>query len=258
MRLNIFTIALNAMPWIERHYSIFCESKVDWRWTIVEGTAMPTKDTSWVAGIQPQLSSDGTKQYLDSLVKKRDSRVKLIRNPRWANKTEMVNAAIAGFEDGILLQVDADEFWTPEQLSDIVEVYKANPSLAGMRFFCRYFVGPDIVTITQDAYGNNTGEWMRCWRFRRGMRFNRHEPPVLNLNQGHIMGRSETRSLGLVFDHMSWVTPEQVKFKCRYYGKKYANGFKGWERLQKNTNWPTKLRAYLPWVDDRAYADKVQ
>jgi hypothetical protein len=255
MKICLFTIVLDGMPWITHHYKMLAGSNLDWRWTIVEGTALPTKDTAWVAGISPRLSMDGTTEYVDSI---KDDRVKVIRRLSWQNKTEMVNAAVAGFPDCVLMQVDSDELWTAAQLEKIVSLYARMPGINGMKFFCRYFIGPDIVTVTDNAYGNNSGEWLRSWRFRRGMRFNRHEPPTLNLNRGFFLNRDSTRRAGLVFDHMSWVTESQVRFKCEYYGKQYANGLEGWKRLQENKIWPAKIKDYLPWVDEKAYAAKVQ
>lgn len=258
MKIQIFTIVLDGMPWITKHLETLQQLKSDWEWSIVEGVAMPTRDTAWVAGVEPRLSVDGTHEYLEAI--KSVKNVKVISQARWENKTDMVNAAIKDFTDGVLIQVDSDEIWTVSQLEKIADTFRQNPGLNGMKFFCNYFVGDGIVTLGENSYGNNSGEWLRAWRFRRGMQFNRHEPPVLN-NTRHpvrMMSREKTRMAGLVFDHYSWVDPNQVKFKCQYYGKQYASGYEGWERLQKNESWPISLKQFLPWVDQNATANKIR
>ena len=36
---------------------------------------------------------------------------------------------------------------------------------------------------------------------------------------------------------------------------KYAGAVEGWKRLQAHTQFPTKLKPFLPWVDDKATVD---
>lgn len=251
MKFGVFTIVLDGMPWIEKHLARLKATDLDWRWTIVEGVARPTKDTAWVRGIAPRLSIDGTTQYLDSL---HDKRVKVIRSSRWENKTSMCNAAIADNRTGIVLQMDVDEFWTPAQFHGIHDFFVSNPEYDFARFYCNYYLGPDIVATSEDGYGNRASEWCRAWRFKMGQKFIKHEPPIMN-NQGLGADRKATREYGLVFDHFSWVLPEQVKSKCLYYGGEYS--YDAWKRLQSATFPVDDLSQYLPWVGPNASADKI-
>jgi hypothetical protein len=251
MRFNVFTIVLDGLPWIKMHLDRLRATDLDWRWTIVEGVARPTKDTAWVRGIAPRLSIDGTTAYLDSI---EDKRVKIIRASRWENKTSMCNAAIAEFRTGILLQMDADELWTPAALQGIHDFFENNEQYGFAKFYCNYYLGPDIVATSEDGYGNRASEWCRAWRFKMGQTFVKHEPPIMN-NQGLGADRSVTRDLGLVFDHYSWVLPEQVKAKCLYYGGNYS--YDAWKRLQSAKFPVNDLAAYLPWVGPGASADKI-
>jgi hypothetical protein len=251
MKYQVFTIVLDGMPWIKMHLDRLRETDLDWRWTIVEGVARPTKDTSWVRGIAPRLSIDGTTQYLDSI---QDKRVKIIRQSRWENKTSMCNAAIADFRPGILLQMDADELWTAAQHRQLHDFFVANPHYDFAKFYCNYYLGPDIVATSEDGYGNRSSEWCRAWMMKMGRTFIKHEPPIM-VNQGLGADRKETREYGLVFDHFSWVLPDQVKAKCLYYGGNYS--FDAWKRLQDAKFPVDDLSEYLPWVGPGASADKI-
>ncbi len=252
MKLSLFTIVLDGMPWIKHHLEMLQSTRLDWKWVIVEGVARPTKDTSWVKGIKPRLSKDGTHEYLKSID---DIRVKVISQPRWENKTSMVNTALANLPAGVLMQIDSDELWSAGQLEKIVSWFEEDQSIDSMKFFCRYFVGPSIITTSIDAYGNNPNEWLRAWRFKRGQLFVTHEPPKLQGSETNCVSRVKTLTHGLCFDHMAYASEKQVAFKEDYYG--YPGAVAQWRKLQANQIWPVKLKDYLPWVDDKATATKI-
>lgn len=256
MKIKFLTICLDAMRFLPTQLITFNRLHLDWEWLIVEGVAAPVKDTAWCKSIPPRLSKDGTTEFLDVL-KRNHPRVKVFWRDLWHGKTEMCNFAIDAIKEPcLLLQVDADEFWTSEQIQDMVAACKANPDFNSGRFFCRYFLGPNIVAVGENCYGNNPGEWLRLFAFEPGMRFKTHEPPFLEGVSGKdeaAFSREQTRAWGLVFDHQAYCWQEQLEFKQEYYG--YENAVRHWQRLQANTVWPVKLKDYLPWTDDRAQAD---
>lgn len=254
MKLSIVTIVLDGMPYIERHLAEFENLKCDWHWYIIEGASDNTKDQSWCKKQKFRLSDDGTTEYLDSI--KANNRVTVLRSPRWENKTSMLNSALCLIRDpGVLLQVDSDEIWKDWQIDGIVNVFSSMEDVNMMQFYCNYYVGPDVVTTSSDGYGNKPGEWLRAWRFKRGMRFDKHEPPILSGNKGMCLTRDQTKFMGLVFDHYSWATEKQVSYKEMFYG--YTNALSYWKKLQNNTEWPVKLKQFLPWVDENATATRI-
>lgn len=256
MNLHVITLVLDGEPFIERHLPIFEKLSCKWTWHIVHGAAANTGSTSWCRPQEPRLSRDGTSEYVNSIVK--HPNVKIYQRQLWlGGKDEMANAPLKNItEPCVLLQVDVDEFYTPEQIDKIVQTFEERPDIYRMYFWCRYFLGPDIVSTSQNGYGNNLGEWLRAFRFEPGMKFDKHEPPVLgNNSKGLSLGRDATRSLGLVFDHCAWQLEKQVAFKEKFYG--YQNARLYWRRLQENKTWPVKLRLFLPWVDPGATADKA-
>ncbi len=257
MKIHIFTIAHNAMPFITRHLSEFAKIKHhEWFWHICEGPAAFVND-SFRAGGRLTLgrpdggSSDGTAEYLDGFCMAKN--IKVSRKPLWHGKTEMVNHAIGGVEAGsLVLEVDCDEMWTGEQITRMADLFEKNPHKLAAWFYCRYFVGPDLMMSGINCLGNHTEyEWVRAWRWIPGATFSRHEPPYVTVPgipdiakaPGQVFSHRETEAEGLVFNHYSWVTPEQVKFKETYYG--YAGTFDGWTRLQKAVP-PVQINSFIP------------
>ncbi len=153
-------------------------------------------------------------------------------------------------EPCLLMQIDADEYWRPDQLELLAHVSDSWAVGDSAQFLCRYFVGPNIITKGEDCYGNKPIEWVRAWSWQKGMSFTCHCPPTMD-HEARRISRDETKSLGLVFDHYAYVTFEQAKFKVKYYG--YTD-ILGWMTLQKNKNWPIKLDGFLTWVDDKVEA----
>lgn len=89
-------------------------------------------------------------------------------------------------------------------------------------FDCHFFVGPNLVTVTEDGWGHSTSsEWLRAWIFRPSESlWLRHAPPEL-ARHGEASGwrllvgdacvsREETRQRGLVFTHYAYALEKQV------------------------------------------------
>lgn len=256
MKLNIITIVLDGEPFIERHLPVFQSLTIPWCWNIREGAAANTKCTKWCRRQRPRLSEDGTHEYIQKIALY--GNVEYYGQSWWDGKVEMFNDVVKHIDEPcVLMEIDADEIWTKEQLEKIVRLFVDNPQCSWMKFYCRYFVGPGIITVGDMCYGNNGGyEWIRAWRFKPGMTFLSHEPPNLAGNQGNCFDREFTKYHGLVFDHFSWCDEKTVAYKLDFYnyGKQHLES---WKRLQENKKWPTKLKPYMPWVDDRVMATRI-
>lgn len=276
MKVHFITIVLNGMPFITRHNNNFKSSGVPYHWHLVEGAAALVNDTAWsvVNGghiaddfHESGLSVDGTSSYIDML-KAQDVNISVYRREGqlWNGKVEMMNAPLANIDPGdIVWQVDVDEFWHPEQISFLYQLYIDNPHVFHTSFYCNYYVGPRWLLVTRDGWGNNpVGEWRRVWRKIEGSYFQSHEPPVMveSINgelcdvalRGFIPN-SQSEHLGLIFDHLGYVYKSQIRFKEKYYG--YRNGVIQWLSLQNHTDDFCSLRTYLSWVDYDSRAVKV-
>lgn len=256
MKVVFFTIALDAMPWITHHYPVFRKLKIPWEWWVMEGVAAPEKCTSWCKQLAPRLSKDGTSEYLQSLAW--DERVHINQRVQWRGKVEMVNFPLKFlWEPCLLWEVDSDELWTAPQIERLAKFFEEHPEYDRAEFFCRYYLGPDIVITSRDTYGNRTDfEWRRVWRFRPGSKFTTHEPPTFTPINGSILKHKETEGMGLVFEHFAYATPQQIAFKSEYYP--YPRIVEQWERLQANQKWPARVGDYLEWVKDEAIAERIK
>ena len=126
-RLQIFTLALNAMLYITRHLPVFQRLEIPWRWVIVHGIADPVADTAWCQRLPDHFKHDDTLAQISAL-SGLDSRIHIVSADRWAGKTAMCNAALAQFDKpGTLMQIDADEIWRTDQLETIPRLLDAYP-----------------------------------------------------------------------------------------------------------------------------------
>ncbi len=248
MRLDLITITLNGMPFLAQHLREFNRMSCMWHWWIVEGAAASKHCTSWCKPQGPELSSDGTTQYLDALAASHP-RVTVFRQPLWDGKLEMVNRPLQEIrKPGVVVQVDSDELHRADQLDRISALFAADLSIGSMAFECNYFIGPNIICTDRSA------DWVRAWRHEPGQMFVSHEPPVMAKQKGRMMPRAETVANGLVFDHMSYVTEASVQYKEARYG--YAGATAQWRKFQQNKAWPVKrLRDHLSFAGENATAD---
>jgi hypothetical protein len=235
MKKIAFTLVLNGMPFIRQQAEII--PKIFDHWYIIEGYALPVKDTAWCKNIDITkftnngLSNDGTTEFLNTL----PDNVTIIRKEPgsfWNGKTEMCNSFMA----------------------DVVLDYASKSDLHGMLFKCNYYVGDNLVLQGDNCYGNNKDEWMRLWKIGNPTHFVSHEPPRVS-GLTSFLNKSFTASKGWVFDHYAYVNENQLKFKEDYYG--YKGAVNNWKRLQNQTVFPVNLRDYFTWVNDHSKVIKI-
>jgi hypothetical protein len=267
MKLQIITIVLDGYRFLPTQFYVLnsLPPEIDWHWWVSEGVADNTHCTQWCKKIEPRLSNDGTTGFLRHL-NAYHPRVHHFPTSHWDGKVSMFNHVLKRLKEPcVLMEIDADELWTSEQIQNIYRIFTAVPpfnlkAFNCARFFCRYFVGPNLVAVGEDCYGNNPNEWLRAWRYEPGMTFKTHEPPCLSgVNEPgkeNCVSRKMTRENGMVFDHPAYMFREQVAFKETFYG--YADAVKHWERLQAYEGpLPTPLKPFLHWVDDRVQVGRI-
>ena len=280
MPVHFFTIVLNGMPYIEHHVEAFKRLSFNWHWHIIEGVADLVHDTAWGkrngGGIpedlhQNGLSMDGTTEYLDGLQEKYPGNITVYRKGGgrfWDGKLEMVNAPLANLpEDALLWQVDSDELWTTAQVHAMSNLFCKDTSRTAAMFWCHYFTGPELVVSTRNCYSQNPNqEWLRCWKYKKGMEWAAHEPPILCVKEEgedpvNVAGinpyrHKETEAEGLVFQHFAYTTEAQLKFKEEYYG--YKDALAHWKQLNVLDQYPAKLKNFFPWVRDETEVDRCE
>jgi len=267
--VHFLTIVQNGEPFIRYHIDVLSRLPFRWHWHIVEGVADLKHDTAWALHYggkiadslhENGLSNDGTTAYLDRLAELHPGNITLYRPQPgrfWDGKREMVNAPLPSIKEECLLwQIDADEFWTCEQLIEGQRLFAENPQKTSAWYFCHFFVGTDLV-VQDDAASKhrlNAG-WLRSWRYTPGCRWDAHEPPLLvrpgpggtsqELGTANPFYCEETRNRGLVFQHKAYVLPKQLRFKELYYG--YSGATANWLLLQNQRALPVLLKPFFPW-----------
>jgi hypothetical protein len=243
----------------------------DWHWHIIEGVAALKYDTQWslVNGgriddtlHENGLSNDGTTEYLDLLTRLFPDRVSVYRKEGgnfWEGKVEMCNSFIPDLPDKCLLwQIDVDEFWGLDSISRMRDMFINNPEKMGAFVYCYYFVGPKKFVTTMNTWATMPEDWMRVFRFYKGLRWQRHEPPTLVDKNGvdwarkKVFKRDQTFKEGISFQHFAYSIQPQVYFKEVYYG--YEDAVKLWKELQAIPG-KVELSHYLPWVNKKTTVD---
>lgn len=162
----------------------------------------------------------------------------------------MVRTALVGVDCGVVMEQDADEFWTPEQMTAVYDLLKDRTPGTTAQFHCNYYIGKKVV-VSRRGLGSYPYEWFRAWKWGEGIEFTSHEPPLLN-HQPIRIPRGVTEEMGLVFDHFAYCTKENVTFKQDFYG--YAGLLESWEELQK-THGPVRLNRFFNHIQDRSVVD---
>jgi hypothetical protein len=248
--LTLFTIVLNGEPYIEQHFDTLRQLTIPWQWRIVEGVAEPTHCTSWCRTMPDRwhrdyVSVDGTHEYLravDGLRAGEGSISVSFRRSPWPGKLAMVNRALEGVEDGVVMQVDSDEIWQAWQLERVYEMLLPQPPRTAARFHCNYWVGPRKVLTNTSGWARGDLEWLRAWRWGPGVKMLRHEPPIVT-GFDRCVSIESTMAMGLVFDHFAYVTEQQIAWKEDYYGMDGLTD--AWHRLQA-TRGPVNLQEFIP------------
>lgn len=257
MKLVAFTIVYNGIPWIKKHHGILKKTNLDWEWLIAEGAANNGGSTKWCKPQPPGFSTDGTREYLESILQ--DRRINHSACELWESKDMMVNACLEFMrtkEPCVLVEIDADEIWQPSQLEKIVQLFDDQKDLSSIMFACRYFVGKNLTLEGEHCYGDNDYEWLRAWRFIPGMRFSSHEPPVLTGESGRRMPKEESVKLVGKFDHYAYATEPQVKYKEQFYG--YTGLVNQWKALQNHTEFPVSLSKFFAHVPPSEFPKVIQ
>jgi len=267
LTIHFFTIVLNGMPFIKYHIKVLKNLPFDWHWHIIEGIADLKYDTSWslkTGGMITEklhrngLSNDGTTEYIDTLKKDFPNNISVYRKDLgnfWDGKVEMVNAPIPYLPDQCLLwQIDVDELWDLDGISKMVDMFKNNPNKMSAFVYCHYFVGPTKFVVSMNTWATLPEDWLRIFRFNKGMYWSKHEPPTLVDKDGidcgrkSFISRDDTLVKGITFQHFAYVIPQQVLFKEIYYG--YRDACSYWRNLQKSRGARIDVSMYLPWANN--------
>lgn len=194
------------------------------KWIVVEGHARPGGTTSWCKHLKYQRfdSTDGTREYL------RELPIEYIEaKDFWESKDAQFQAGIERLKSLIsectLWQVDADEWWTLNQIERNESVLFGTSSNVGSVQF-HHVVGEceGGLLLAKGRWGS--GYVNRVWKWK-GQDFLTHEPPTME-------GQVKPTLLPEKFLHFSYYFERDVEFKAKYYNG-HEQVYKGWKELQR-------------------------
>ena len=154
-------------------------------------------------------------------------KIKLISS-QYEEKNEQFTAALSLLSKNpdYLLQVDADEVWTEESLTNLQKLLQERkPVSVGVH--SHTFVGGFDRVIS--GFEENTDNFLRVFKWEDGCRFITHRPPTIiykngeqTRGKGHVDSDEARDYHDVSMCHYSYVWPSQVKSKIEYYKAKVS------------------------------------
>jgi len=230
MKITIFSIVYNILETLpDKMFELNIQNMYDFvdEIIIVEGATTEIKtDTNG-------RSNDGTIDFLKKLEKKYNKIKIIIGSGYWKDKIEMCNAASKNATGDYLWQLDSDEFYKHEDIIKIKKLLEERKP-DSIHFFANHFFGGFDKYIDENGrrWGNDI-PWKRIFKHKPGKSFwIEHRPPTYicdgkNCDNGVVINRNETLSLGLKMFHYSYVQESQIKFKSSYFKNENYNFFFG-------------------------------
>ena len=178
-------------------------------------------------------STDGTREVLRQFQHEQDPEEKLIivtaedegyPDGFWPGEKDEMSRAYARRATGNLLwQVDADEFYQPEDMVTVLRRLEQDPELAAVTFNQITFWG-DLATRTDGFFlRRHANPYRRLFRWGRGYTYAAHRPPTVldaqgrDLNHGKVLSGTSLAREGIFLYHYSLLFPRQVMDKTSYY-----------------------------------------
>jgi hypothetical protein len=202
---------------------------------VVEGASPHAKAIATPAGH----SSDGTLEILRRFKAEEDPEGKLEivtaeddghPNGFWAGEKDEQSQAYARRVTGeYLWQVDVDEFYRPEDTEKVLDLLAARPEITAVSFNMIAFWGSLNVIVDGPCLRLGARQFHRLFRFGPGYKYHTHRPPTVLDPEGrdlrglNWLNGQATERLGIGLLHYALLFPKQVREKCAYYSRAFAN-----------------------------------
>lgn len=141
----------------------------------------------------------------------------------WTEKDEMSEAYANKTTGNILWQVDVDEFYLPEDINKIIELFASDDKIKTASFTTLYFWGGP--TFIMDGFSFRTTDQIvhRIFRWNKRFQYISHRPPTvidenfINLRDLGYLSHVHTANMGIVMYHYDMLLPLQAERKSQYY-----------------------------------------
>ena len=219
MKLSFGMIAINGEPFIR--YNLENLYPHAHEILIVEGAVEKFRHAATPDGHSTDNTVDVIRNFPDP-----ENKIKLIQNDGfWPEKDEMSNAYMQACTGDYIWQVDVDEFYKPEDIEKVRAILSSDPEISQVNVRSIGFWRSFNARIMGASYIYGADEFIRIFRFRPGFRYATHRPPTLLDESGHLVKQNKIVSArelelqGIVLYHYSYMFPDTVKSKSRYYSQ---------------------------------------
>ncbi len=146
-------------------------------------------------------------------------------NGFWPGEKDEQSRAYAKRATGdYLWQIDSDEFYHPEDMTEVMSMLANDPEIAQVSFKQISFWGSFDVIVDGFYLLSGGDVFRRLFRWRPSYSYAKHRPPTVTDECGrdlYSMKRIDSNILasrGIYLYHYSLLFPKQVIEKCEYYG----------------------------------------
>jgi hypothetical protein len=228
-RVTFGMIVLNGLPFAP--YNLRALYPFAHEIIVVEGAA---PGAASIAGPDGH-SRDGTLEELRRFAREEDPEDKLrivtaedAGHPDgfWpGEKDEQSRAYAARAQGDYLWQVDADEFYLPEDMRGVLEELAADGTIAAVTFPTVTIWGSPGCAVDGWFLRRGNGDYHRLFRWGPGYSYAGHRPPTVldgddrDLRTLHWLDAAAMRRRGVVMLHYSLLFPMQVAEKVEYYSR---------------------------------------
>lgn len=235
-RITFGIIVLNGEPFMQHCLRQLYEAAHEI--IVVEGACPDARDIATSDGH----SSDSTRATLAAFCRDEDPEGKVtvltaedLGHPDgfWPGEKDEMCAAWASRATGdYIWQIDADEFYHPDDLIKVARILAQDPAITMVQVPLIAFWG-DFDYVLDGWYfrlGTRTtshpaGWYRRVWRWGPGYSYSGHRPPTVvdaqgrALADGKVLGHRELARRGIFMHHYLGVFRQQVEDKLTYYSQ---------------------------------------
>ncbi|MDQ7034159.1 MAG: glycosyltransferase [Anaerolineae bacterium] len=215
-RISFGMIVLNGEPFVR--YNLRALYPFAHEIIVVEGAVKSAAMNATSDGH----SLDNTLETLQQFKAEEDPDGKLIiitHNGFWEEKDAMSQAYAERATGDYLWQIDADEFYLPNKMQQIIQMLHDDPMITQVSFMQYSFWGsPD--TISDGWFLRRKSlfpQINRIFKWGEGYRYTSHRPPTVinpqgeNMQDKHWIDGFRTDKMGIRMYHYSLIFPKQVR-----------------------------------------------
>ena len=246
IKITFGMIVLNGEPFVR--YNLRALYPFAHQIIVVEGSCPAARG---VAGPDGH-SKDGTLETLARFSREEDPENKILilraeddghPDGFWPGEKDEMSQAYAKRATGKWLwQVDADEFYLPEDMSAVIRMLESEPTIREVSFRVLTFWGAPDCLVDGLFLRRGDHDFHRLFAWGEGYRYITHRPPTVadekgnNLRELKTVSAGELATKGIFLYHYELLFPKQVREKCSYYAK---------------VDWTQhELKGLIDWVED--------